>query len=1132
MANGTDIDTVEFDPIVFAAPQVIALTLGQITISGAVTINGPGEDILTVDAQQDSRIFDIVAATGDFTINDVTLTGGRTTGDGLDIPDITFRGGAIRSLTSGTLSILRGTITANSTEGNFSDGGAIFATGDVSLTDSTVSNNSAAGFGSGGAGINSQGAVTLVRTEVTGNNTTGSAGGGVGVHATGDVTATSSTLSDNHATGSTSFGGAVFSLSDVTLTQSTVSGNSTAANNSDGGGIWASGMVTLNQSSVENNSTSGYGSDGGGIFSAGAVLLNQSTVSGNSTAGDNAEGGGIAGSVYYSVHVTLIDSIVSGNSTSGNLSPGGGIFSSGIVTITESVVLDNSTTGDNSRGGGINSAGDVLVTDSAINGNSTTGSTSGGGGVFSHSNVDLTLSIVSDNIAAGSATSGGGISALESVTLDRSTVHGNSTLGSGGGIFSSENVTLTDSTVSGNEATGGFSEGGGIRANLDVILHQSTVSGNRTTGNNAAGGGVAAHGAITLNHSTVTDNHVVDGNGGGLQLYADLLTAYHSIIAGNTDSAGHPDVDVTGGTVDVDWSLIGDVTGISIGQLLAITGGNGNLISVDPELGPLADHGGPTKTRSLLFGSPAIDAGDPAIVANPAEFDQRGDPFLRVVQGKQGGGAVIDMGAYERQAVAGLSLIVDTADDESDGDYTLGDLSLREAIGLANGSLGADTITFDPDLAKSTIALELGELRIVESVSVTGLGASLITVDAQQNSRVLDVDDGDSAAAQNVEISGLTLTGGYVDTDGAGIRSRENLALLDAHVTGNTVVGPGLGNDGGGLYVRMFGGMTTTIAGSTISANTTTGTGGGLFSLTESGDTIEVINSTVSGNEADLTGGGLRITGTGATTIAHGTIAFNTGDANTSGLGGVGGISDSTGLVTLDHTIVANNEDTTGPEQDLDGTFTANFSLVGDTTGATINGANNLLDVNQKLDPLSDNGGQTPTHALIPDSPAVDAGDAGFAPPPNYDQRGTDYERVHGAAIDIGAYELLLADGNLDGQVDGLDYLLWAQFFGDDPAQDPPGSPENGDYNNDGVVNGLDYLIWAGQFGAGTAVAANTPATETALIERTTAVDAALESEYEADTETVNDRDARAWQLGRAYDSLITKIHEKRRDRE
>jgi hypothetical protein len=74
------------------------------------------------------------------------------------------------------------------------------------------------------------------------------------------------------------------------------------------------------------------------------------------------------------------------------------------------------------------------------------------------------------------------------------------------------------------------------------------------------------------------------------------------------------------------------------------------------------------------------------------------------------------------------------------------------------------------------------------------------------------------------------------------------------------------------------------------------------------------------------------------------------------------------------------------------------------------------------------------------------------------------------------------SDGNGDGKVDGLDYLLWAGNYGDDPAADPPGSPANGDYNDDNVVNGLDYLVWAGNFGAGVATAVPEPGSCVLLI--------------------------------------------------
>ena len=63
------------------------------------------------------------------------------------------------------------------------------------------------------------------------------------------------------------------------------------------------------------------------------------------------------------------------------------------------------------------------------------------------------------------------------------------------------------------------------------------------------------------------------------------------------------------------------------------------------------------------------------------------------------------------------------------------------------------------------------------------------------------------------------------------------------------------------------------------------------------------------------------------------------------------------------------------------------------------------------LDVLAANGGLTNTHALLPGSPAIDAGNpSGCADETgnilSYDQRGSTYARSNGAACDIGAYEL------------------------------------------------------------------------------------------------------------------------------
>jgi len=57
------------------------------------------------------------------------------------------------------------------------------------------------------------------------------------------------------------------------------------------------------------------------------------------------------------------------------------------------------------------------------------------------------------------------------------------------------------------------------------------------------------------------------------------------------------------------------------------------------------------------------------------------------------------------------------------------------------------------------------------------------------------------------------------------------------------------------------------------------------------------------------------------------------------------------------------------------------------------------------LGPLQDNGGSTFTHELLSGSPAINAGDPSFTPPPDYDQRGPGFPRVVNGRIDIGAFE-------------------------------------------------------------------------------------------------------------------------------
>ena len=89
------------------------------------------------------------------------------------------------------------------------------------------------------------------------------------------------------------------------------------------------------------------------------------------------------------------------------------------------------------------------------------------------------------------------------------------------------------------------------------------------------------------------------------------------------------------------------------------------------------------------------------------------------------------------------------------------------------------------------------------------------------------------------------------------------------------------------------------------------------------------------------------------------------------------------------------------------GTVTSlGYNISSDDAGGFLTGPGDQLFTNPMLGPLQDNGGPTFTHALLPGSPAIDAGDPNFTPPPLFDQRGPGFDRVVSGRIDVGSFEL------------------------------------------------------------------------------------------------------------------------------
>jgi hypothetical protein len=89
------------------------------------------------------------------------------------------------------------------------------------------------------------------------------------------------------------------------------------------------------------------------------------------------------------------------------------------------------------------------------------------------------------------------------------------------------------------------------------------------------------------------------------------------------------------------------------------------------------------------------------------------------------------------------------------------------------------------------------------------------------------------------------------------------------------------------------------------------------------------------------------------------------------------------------------------------GTVTSDgYNISSDDGGGYFTGTGDQINTNPLLGPLQNNGGPTFTHALLPGSSAINAGDPNFVGPPDYDQRGHDYDRVRGGRIDVGSFEV------------------------------------------------------------------------------------------------------------------------------
>jgi hypothetical protein len=379
-------------------------------------------------------------------------------------------------------------------------------------------------------------------------------------------------------------------------------------------------------------------------------------------------------------------------------------------------------------------------------------------------------------------------------------------------------------------------------------------------------------------------------------------------------------------------------------------------------------------------------------------------------------------------------------------------LTVTTLLDNVDGSLRAevlqaqdgDTVQFAYGLS-GQIVLTAGEIAVDHSISIEGPGADVITVSGNHASRVFRIeptstvgisglgiadanggysDGGGIANAGTLTLTDCTMNGCFCEDEGGAVWNSGTLTVTGSNFSGNSAVISILGNFGtltlsGSTFVSNDGGNgiegihntgmgtiaecrfqasgnifntgTLTLTDSMISGNSTAGRAGGILNagpMTIMGCTISgnsalsdgggianggpltIINSTISDNRALFAGGGISNSST-ALTIISSTIANNFG---------IGGGISSQATISMRNTIVANNAN-------------------GDVDSRLVSGDHNLINQSVHLGPLQDNGGPTPTRALLTGREALDAGAPDLLGSP--DQRGV----VRTGGVNIGAYQ-------------------------------------------------------------------------------------------------------------------------------
>lgn len=343
--------------------------------------------------------------------------------------------------------------------------------------------------------------------------------------------------------------------------------------------------------------------------------------------------------------------------------------------------------------------------------------------------------------------------------------------------------------------------------------------------------------------------------------------------------------------------------------------------------------------------------------------------------------------------------------------------TLRAAVQEANALGGANTINVPA--GTYSVATPLTTTNATNALTITGTGAALTTIidgglvtgifnlQGTTNLNNLVIQNGSITIVNPGFFGSCTGAGLFVPTlatvnvtasriagnqttngSGGGICVQGTLTLTDSTVQNNFAT-----SGGGGMLVVSS--AAATVVNSTFSGNSVNGIGSAGGAIATNG-ALTITNSTISGNAgtgSSATGAGVA-TGFGATTIRNSTITQNDGGSQ---------MVVFTSTITLVSTIVANPSSGVNCFVGGGGSIVSSGNNLESTNTCQFVAASDIVNANPLLGALANNGGPTQTHALLALSPAIDQGanPLGLAT----DQRGAGFQRVSGAATDIGSFE-------------------------------------------------------------------------------------------------------------------------------